>query len=44
MFREAKFQLSLAEDADHGWRDLVHGVNFRLDEDRIAQVWCSYLD
>ena len=43
MLREAKFQISLADCVDHRWRDLVNGVNFRLDEDRIAQVWCGYL-
>lgn len=43
MVREAKFRISLADCADHRWRDLVNGVNFRLDEDRIAQVWCGYL-
>ena len=43
MVREAKFQISLADCADHRWRDLTNGVDFRLDEDCIAQVWCGYL-
>jgi 7-cyano-7-deazaguanine synthase in queuosine biosynthesis len=43
MVREAKFQISLADFVDHRWRDLTNGVNFRLDEDCIAQVWCGYL-
>lgn len=42
MFREAKFQISLAEDADHGWRDLVNGVNFRLDEGEPPPLVCLY--
>ena len=43
MVREAKFQISLVDCVDHRWRDLMNGVNFRLDEDRIAQVWRGYL-
>jgi 7-cyano-7-deazaguanine synthase in queuosine biosynthesis len=43
MVREAKFQISLADCAAHRWHDLENGVNFRLDEDSIAQVWCGYL-
>jgi 7-cyano-7-deazaguanine synthase in queuosine biosynthesis len=42
MVPEAKFQVSLASD-DHVWRDLVHGIHFRLDEDRIPQAWGGYL-
>jgi 7-cyano-7-deazaguanine synthase in queuosine biosynthesis len=43
MVRDAKFQISLADHVDERWRDLTNGVNFRLDEDRIAQVWCAFL-
>ena len=43
MVRDAKFQISLADYVDRSWRDLTNGVTFRLDEDRIAQVWCGYL-
>ena len=43
MVRDAKFQISLADHVDDGWRDLTNGVNFRLDEDRIPQVWGGYL-
>lgn len=42
MVPEAKFQISIA-NADHTWRDLANGVNFRLDEDRIPQAWRGYL-
>src|SRR5207237_10892125 len=43
MVRDAKFQISLADQVDDRWHDLTNGVNFRLDEDRIAQVWCAFL-
>src|SRR5687767_1675503 len=43
MVPEPKFQISLADSGERHWRDLVNGVNFRLDEDRIPQVWSGYL-
>lgn len=43
MVPEPKFQISLADSGERQWRDLVNGVNFRLDEDRIPQVWGGYL-
>ena len=43
MAPEAKFRIRLASSADRQWRDLVNGVNFRLDEDRIPDAWRGYL-
>lgn len=43
MFQEANFQIGLANSVDQRWHDLSNGVNFRLDEDRIAEVWRAYL-
>lgn len=43
MVPEPKFQISLADSGERQWRDLVNGVNFRLDEDRIPQIWGGYL-
>ena len=42
MVPEAKCRIRLANSADRQWRDLVNGVNFRLDEDRIPEAWRGY--
>lgn len=43
MVSEAPFRIRLASSSDRQSRDLVNGVHFRLNEDRIPQTWLGHL-